>query len=150
MLITIKEIENISETQVEITCKEIGPDILCLDRYIRLFSKTLVAKQGGNVILIHAKDIFYIETIERRTFVYTEKSIFETDFRLFELEEQLSDYNFFRVSKSIILNLQKVDALSPELNRTLLAVLKNGEKVYISRQYTRELKNLLARKGGWV
>jgi DNA-binding LytR/AlgR family response regulator len=150
MLVTIKEIENINETQVEIMCRTIDPDVLYLERHIRLFSKTLVAKQRGDTVLIHAKDISYIETIERRTFVYTDTSVLETDFRLYEIEEQLADYDFFRASKSLIINLQKVDTLSPELNRTFLVTMKNGYKLYISRQYTRTLKYLLDNKGGWL
>jgi DNA-binding LytR/AlgR family response regulator len=150
MLVTIKKVESINETQVEIMCRTIDPNVLYLERHIRLFSKTLVAKQRGNTVLIHAKDIFYIETIERRTFVYTDTSVLETDFRLYELEEQLADFDFFRASKSLIINLQKIDTLSPELNRTLLATMKNGYKMYISRQYTKTLKYLLDNKGGWL
>jgi DNA-binding LytR/AlgR family response regulator len=150
MVVTIKEMENIDETQVEIMCRTIDPHVLYLERHIRLFSKTLVAKHQGKTVLVHAKDIFYIEAIERRTFVYTDTNVLETDFRLYELEEQLADYDFFRASKSLIVNLQKIETLSPELNRTLLAAMKNGYKVCISRQYTKTLKHLLDNKGGWV
>jgi len=150
MLVNIKEIENINETQVEILCKKIDPDVLFLEKYIQLFSKKLFTKQNGDNVLIHVKDIFYIETIEGRTFVYTDKNVLETDFRLYELEKQLVNYDFFRASKSLIINLQKIDTLSPELNRTFLAIMKNGYKVYISRQYTKILKNILENKGGWL
>lgn len=48
------------------------------------------------------------------------------------------------------MNIHMIESLKPELNRTLLAFFKNGEKINISRQYTKELKKLLGFKGGWV
>ena len=63
MVVNIKEIENINETQVEILCKKIDPDVLFLEKYIQLFSKKLVTKQNGDNVLIHAKDVFYFSVI---------------------------------------------------------------------------------------
>ena len=51
--------------------------------------------------------------------------------------------DFFRCSKSVILHLNKVQQLKPEITRNILATLVNGERVVISRRYAPELKKLL-------
>jgi DNA-binding LytR/AlgR family response regulator len=145
MIVELKEMKDIKETVVEILCKAIDEDILKLERHVRLFSKTLVAKCNGDFVPVLATDIYYIETVDRKTLVYTENNVLETDFRLYELEERLEDCSFIRVSKSIILNLQKVSVLAPEINRMMLATMKNGEKIYISRQYAKSLKAILTK-----
>ena len=51
--------------------------------------------------------------------------------------------DFFRASKSIILNLTKIKHLSPAFNGRFEALLDNDEKVIISRQFVPELKRKL-------
>lgn len=144
MKVEIKKTSDIEEITVEILCKAVNEDILKLDRHIRLFSQTLVAKSAGTLIQIPAAEVYYIESVDRRTFVYTKDTELETDFRLYELEERLADYSFIRTSKSTIINLQKVSVLVPEINRMMSATMENGEKVCISRQYTKQLKAILS------
>ncbi|MBO4750539.1 MAG: LytTR family transcriptional regulator DNA-binding domain-containing protein, partial [Lachnospiraceae bacterium] len=73
----------------------------------------------------------------------TEGKVLLTEKRLYELEELLDKREFFRCSKSTILNLNKVVKLRPELNRNILATLTNGETIVVSRRYATELKTLI-------
>lgn len=56
---------------------------------------------------------------------------------------QYAGTDFFRVSKSVILNLSKVKSFSPSFNGRFEAVMKNGERIMISRQYVPLLKTKL-------
>lgn len=143
MKVGIKENPDTKETFVEIQCKIIDKDILKLERHICLYSKTLITKSAGDFVQIPVNEIIYIESTNRKTFVHAGNAVFETDFRLYELEDRLEDSGFTRASKSTIINLQQISVLTPEINRMLLATMKNGEKVYISRQYTKRLKETL-------
>ena len=67
----------------------------------------------------------------------------QTEKRLYELEEMLDEKDFFRCSKSMIVHLDKVTELKPEITRNILATLKNGEVIIVSRRYVPQLKNLL-------
>jgi hypothetical protein len=67
----------------------------------------------------------------------------EIKYKLYELEEQFSSLDFARCSKSMIVNLEKIEYLSPLFSGKMEAHLKNGENVVISRQYIRSLKNRL-------
>ena len=60
--------------------------------------------------------------------------------RTYELEELFAPMDFVRCSKSMIVNMEKIDYLSPLFSGKLEAHLKNGEKVVISRQYVHSLK----------
>ena len=64
--------------------------------------------------------------------------------RLYALEGMLSKQDFLRISKSQIVNIQKIRTLHPELNRTITATLCNGERLTISRKYVPHLKQLLS------
>ncbi len=88
-------------------------------------------------------EIYYFETVDQKVFAYCEKEVFETKSRIYELEEALGTTDFFRASKSVLLNLKVIKSLSPAFGGRIEAVLKNGEHVIISRQYVGILKQKL-------
>ncbi len=63
--------------------------------------------------------------------------------KLYELLDELPGWIFVRVSKSVILNINKMKSLTPAFGGRYEALLKNGEKVIISRQYVSSLKEVL-------
>ena len=50
---------------------------------------------------------------------------------------------FFRCSKSMILNADKIDYVHPSISGRFEAVLSNGETVLVSRKYVNNLKHKL-------
>lgn len=63
--------------------------------------------------------------------------------RLYQLEEVIEELPFMRISKSMIVNIEKILHISPALGGRFEAVLENDEKVIISRLYVPILKNKL-------
>ena len=109
--------------------------------HLRGFS---VPKKENELYFINLSDVLYFESVDNRIYLYTEKDVLEIKQRLYELEFLLSDKDFIRISKSQIVNIQKITSLKPELNRTILATMCNGEQLSISRKYVKALRNLLS------
>ena len=93
-------------------------------------------------------DILYIEAVDEKTFIYLQNDCYESGRRLYEFEGVLISRNFARISKSVIVNLMKIDSIRPSLNGRFSCVLTNGEQVIISRKYVPDIKERL--KGGSV
>lgn len=98
---------------------------------------------GGETVRVDVVDILYIESVDGRTFIYTETNVLQSKHRLYELEGMLDEGEFFRCSKSTIVNLRKIVKLRPEIARNILATLSNGEVIIVSRRYASRLKTLL-------
>lgn len=81
--------------------------------------------------------------MENKTFFYCKEAVYESKQKLYELEESLANSDMLRISKSVMLNLSKIKSLSPALNGRFEAILDNGERVIISRQYVAGLKKRL-------
>ena len=92
---------------------------------------------------VPVSDIFYIESVDNKGFIYTKDNVYETKQKLYELEELLKEKHFLRISKSMLLNLMKVSAIKPALNSRFTAQLQSGEQVVISRKYVPELRKAL-------
>ena len=142
MKVTItKDIE--SGTAVEIHCREVTSETERLERYIRRFDERLQATSEGNTYNVQIDEILYIESVDKKTFLYTTGHVLQTEKRLYELEELLDEKTFFRASKSVIVNLNKITKLKPEVTRNILATLTNGEVIVISRRNVKALKELI-------
>ena len=92
------------------------------------------------IVRLNYQDVFYFEANENRVFAYCHSEVYEVKYKLYELEKMFVPLDFIRCSKSMIVNMEKIEYLSPLFSGKLEAHLKNGEKVLISRQYVRSLK----------
>ena len=94
----------------------------------------------NKIVRLNYQDVFYFEANENRVFAYYHSDVYEVKYKLYELEELLAPLDFIRCSKSMIVNMEKIECISPLFSVKLEDHLKNGEKVIISRQYVHNLK----------
>lgn len=97
----------------------------------------------GKVFQVHISDIYYMESVERRTFLYTKDEIYVTDKKLYELEEMLRDAGIIRISKFCLMNMDMLYSIRQLMNSQLEATLLNGEKLIVARTYLKNIKNIL-------
>ena len=139
----IRIFENEAELGVDIRCEQANEYVLKLKEHIELFGMELLVRTGGETRRIPSAEVLYFESVDDRTFLYTKREVFEIRLRLYELEEALSPAGFLRVSKSAVVNLNRISSLRPELNRNIIATMENGERIVISRSYAKKLKTVL-------
>lgn len=138
--------EKISDTQIVISCKKLTPEMERLLAMLHILDKQLVVKKGEETCFLDVSEVVYIESVDRKSFIYTKKDVYEADFRLYELEQQLEDCGFFRASKSCLVQLKYIKSLRADINRRIRVTLENGEQIIVSRQYAEELKRKLGLK----
>ncbi len=143
MKIVIEEINQGEEEQIIIRCNKIDDNILRMVSQLKLDQRKLAGIKDGNITMIDPANVYYFEGIDNKVFLYCKQSVYETKLKLYEIEEDYNRTNFFRASKSIILNIAKIKSISPAYSGRFEALLFNGEKVVISRQYVPELKKKL-------
>jgi DNA-binding LytR/AlgR family response regulator len=105
--------------------------------------KKLTGIKDGIITMIDTKNVYYFEGVDNKVFIYCKQSVYESKLKLYEIEETYENSDFFRASKSIILNITKIKSISPAFSGRFEALLFNGEKVVISRQYVPELRKRL-------
>lgn len=141
----IKIEQDLSCADIEVIIKY-GKEKENVQRIVKLLEsvdKQIKCDKDGAERMVNASDIYYIESVDKQTFVYLEKGVYRTDFRLYQLMEQLKKYGFIQISKSCILNIHYMDSIKPISNSRMEATLKNSERVYINRKYLGEVKKAL-------
>lgn len=142
MKIVILEPQDNEDEQIIFKCRRMTPELLRIIARLKA-QDSLAAYNGSDIYRIRPGDIYYIETVDNKVFFYLKEKVYESRQKLYELEESLSCYDFLRVSKSVIVNLNKIKFISPAYSGRFEASMDNGERVIISRQYVPDLKKRL-------
>lgn len=149
MKITVEVDENLTENEIVIRCSEFNEDMQSIQRTLLGITKevkTLVFYKGEKEYYLPIDKILFFETEDKIINAHTVKDVYQTKYKLYELEEILPTY-FIRVSKSTILNLRKVYSISRNLSSASLVMFQNTHKqVYVSRRYYKNLKEQLEEK----
>ena len=143
MKITIEDIGPEEEDEIIIRCKNLDSHFLELIYSLKMNTRKISGSKDGNISMIHPKDIYYFEAVDNKVFLYCSKEVYETKMKLYEIEKEYEGTDFFRASKSVILNISKIKSFASAFNGRFEATLLNGEKVMISRQYVSVLKSKL-------
>jgi DNA-binding LytR/AlgR family response regulator len=138
----IKLEKNLSQKDIEVLIKyaQMNQTVNRLISMIKSADCKIKCIAENSQIWINALDIYFIESVDKRTFVYSENSVYHTEFRLYELLNQLSFSGFVQISKSCIININMLKSIKSLANSHLEATLINGERVNVTRKYISNIK----------
>ncbi|MCI5650470.1 MAG: LytTR family DNA-binding domain-containing protein [Fusicatenibacter sp.] len=143
MKIRIEQIAPDREEEVIVKCHEPTSDWVSFVSCIQDERNFLTGQKDGKTYRLKLGDIYYFEIVEGKAFFYCRDAVYESHLKLYEFEQKCQGTVFFRASKSMVLNADKIDHIAPSLSGRFFATLRNGEKVVVSRQYVSVLKQIL-------
>ncbi len=141
----IKMVQNpeLKDINVEITYPEMNNIVENLKQRIYSCNQFIIGEDNGRTYKINIYDIFYIESVDRKTFIYTKKDVFCSKNKLYMFKDELPENDFVQISKSCILNINILKCVKALINSKMEAILINGEKLVISRSYISHVKRIL-------
>jgi DNA-binding LytR/AlgR family response regulator len=144
--ITINIDENLPDLEIVINGNSLSAQIETIIATLRMLDSQMTVTRDGESYILDVAKIVYIESVDRKTFVYTQQDCYESKLKLYEIEQQLCRSGFLRISKASLVNLKYVRSLRSELDRKIRLTLETGEQIIVSRQYADELKHRLGVK----
>ncbi|BCN32589.1 LytTR family DNA-binding domain-containing protein [Anaeromicropila herbilytica] len=105
-------------------------------------NKIITAADNERIVVLKPKEIYMLRMENEKLFVYCQKERYISGKRLYEMEDLLGN-EFMRISKFTLINRKEISSVEPSFNGTMLVLLKNGCKDYISRKYLPEFKKYL-------
>ncbi|MGE7952429.1 LytTR family DNA-binding domain-containing protein [Lysinibacillus xylanilyticus] len=133
----------LEETEVHIHAKEYTEQIERLMKQLQASQTTMLDGYFQQEIhMLKISDIYSIYAEGAKVFLQTEEQEFETKRKLYELEAQLAK-DFARVSKSTLVNINKIASIQMGKIGTTVLILENDVSVHVSRKYLKELKRHL-------
>lgn len=141
MKITLRE-DAKSKPEVIIIYPKMDGTIKKLIKKIESLEVAFPVKNGEEQLLLNIDDIYYIETLERKTFVYTKDGVYRIEKKYNVLCDELQNYDFAQISRSCLLNINVLKSIKTIHNSRLQGTLQNGEKINISRTYMKHIRRV--------
>lgn len=149
MKIRIELNNNIAEEEIIIHCNSLTPEVQKLQQIISEHiskNQRFVFFKGDIEYYFSLEDILFFETSGNSICAHTISDVYQIKYRLYELEEFLPGH-FMRISKSTILNTNKVYSINKNITASSIVEFQNTHKqVFVSRHYYKPLKNKLEEK----
>ncbi len=146
-LIKTKE-DNLEENYLELHYDTIDEETNAVLDRLRDTLRYIEGTYEDRKVTIALTDIFYIETVDRKTFAYTKDMCVEIKEALRDILEEYSNIGFARISKSSIVNIYKIKKLQGDINMRVIIYLKNDEKLVMNRSYKNEFYERLNKLQG--
>lgn len=107
----------------------------------------LVIDEGERLVVLNPSDVIYAVREGRGIQIHTEAQTVESRMTLSELEEKLMGYDFLRVHRSYLVNLDYIEAITPWFNGAYTLLLRDAARstVPVSRAAAKHLFERLGR-----
>lgn len=137
--------EKYEETEIHVCNYEVNEQVRGLVEDISGFVNQglVVQNQNGDKTILNEKDVISFFSEGQKVYVRTAEGIYTISKKLYELENELSENLFIRISKSEIINLKRIKKLDMSLSGTIRVIMKDGSETYTSRRNVVKLKNVL-------
>jgi two-component system, LytTR family, response regulator len=106
-------------------------------------NQRIVVKNGSRIKIIPVQDVHYLEAADDYVKVFTHEGYFLKNKTMSHFEKSLDPMQFVRSHRSYIVNVQQVTRLDPYEKENLVAVLKSGAQVPVSKSGYSKLKQVL-------
>jgi len=149
MKIRIEVDESLSENELILRCNELSEEVLSIQRKLgELVSQRqqLAVNKGDAEYYLVLEEILFFETAGAQVAVHTKDQIFGSKYKLYELEDLLPG-SFMRVSKSTIINVNRIRAIHKNITgASEVEFAQSNKKAFVSRSYYKALETKLEEK----
>lgn len=137
--------EQLNEDEVKIHTKTAtaGARVLSYIDHFTTDRQNLIIRSDEELLMIQKSDVISAEIQDKTLTIYTKTEEIVTTKSLRGLLGELNSETFLKVSKAEMLNIQMINRVEPSFSGNLIARMKNGKKVSISRRYVSKLKERL-------
>jgi len=102
----------------------------------------LAVKSEGRILIVKTADIAWIESAHNYVQIHEDKRSHMLRETITAIEARLAPEKFVRISRSVIVNVERVKELEPLFHGEYRVTLQNGTRLTLSRRYRKKLQQL--------
>lgn len=102
--------------------------------------------ERGNRVMISRSDVISVFAEGQKVMVLDTRGTYTVQKKLYELESELGDTYFARISKSEIVNVRKIKNLDMSITGTIKITMKTGYETFVSRRNVPKIKEKLLKE----
>ena len=142
MKIDIKQITE-GEESINIRYRDPNPTVGRIISLLRGEENRIWGRTEEGSVCFSADEILFLESVDDRLYAYTSDKVVRIDGTLSSFMNENGDEIFFRCSKSVVINVNRVMSLKSLSSNRIDATMEGGEHIIISRRYASEFRRFL-------
>lgn len=142
MKITLQRIVEGNE-EVIIRYRQMSKQIDNIVKFVEGQNEKLLCIKEEQQFFINIHKVIYLESVDGMTYLYTDEDVYKVNLTLAQFELLYMQEGFFRCSKSMVINIYRINRLKSMPSNRIDVTMDNGEHVIISRRYAKELRSIL-------
>ena len=146
MKIDIKQITE-GEESINIRYRDPNPTVGRIISLLRGEENRIWGRTEEGSVCISADEILFLESVDDRLYAYTSDKVVRIDGTLSSFMNENGEEIFFRCSKSVVINVNRVMSLKSLSSNRIDATMEGGEHIIISRRYASEFRRFLKGDG---
>jgi two-component system, LytTR family, response regulator len=123
--------------KIESLLTEVKPPSKTVDR--------LMVKTDGRMLLLKVDDVDWVEAADNYVSLHIGHDSHLMRETMSSIEQRLPPEKFMRISRSSIVNVERIKELQPMFHGEYIVILKNGVKLTLSRTYRDQLDKLMGK-----
>ncbi|MCX6174775.1 MAG: LytTR family DNA-binding domain-containing protein [Ignavibacteriales bacterium] len=105
----------------------------------RKYLERFLVSLGSKYFFVAVREIIFISSAEKYVELHTAKGKYLLRDTMNNVEESLDPEKFARIHRSYIVNVEQIQEMQPWSHGDYIVILKNGEKLNMSRRYRENL-----------
>jgi DNA-binding LytR/AlgR family response regulator len=142
MKITVEHVLT-GENEIIVKCQQLDSEMQEILAYFKKSIKLITAQKDGERFLLQPNEIYYVDSVDNKLFIYTKDAVLESKDSLLYLETHYSDMGLVRIGKSQLANLHHIKTLKSIMNSRIQITLESGDRLVVSRHYVPAFKSRL-------
>lgn len=105
-----------------------------LVEYLKKYNQNtkIIVKKDNEDIIINKEDILYYFSDKKNNYCKTKEDIYKIKSKLYEIEKENPEC--IRISKSYVINTNKLQKFDMNISGKIIAVMEDGTKLQVSRR----------------
>lgn len=124
--------------------EKVANSISALNRYFTESTYKVIVWENEEIILLRPDNILYFKSEDKDIVVVVDKNKYKTKYTLHYWEEKLLNRGFFRCHKGYLINLDKIEKITPMFNNTfIIKLFDHAMDIPVSRSAGKKLRIIL-------
>ena len=115
-----------------------------LESFVKSNTSEILGYGEGSAVKLSPAEVYAFAVENGKVFAHTAAEKLMIQKRLYQVEEDMSE-GFVKINQSCIVNIAQIERFEPTFGGSLMVVMKNGYRDYVSRRQMKTVKERI----GW-
>lgn len=142
--------DEFKEVSIIINAPELSEETQKLFQYISSINSIptqIIANKNNEIYFIDLDEIICFFSKDKYNYARTKKDTYKIKYKLYELEDNLKQKNFIRISNSCIINVNQVECFDTSILGTVLVKMKDNTQENVSKRNIKSVMKFLKERG---